>query len=451
MGLVLTVIGAVLAVFIVILLHEAGHFCVAKAFRVKVLRFSIGFGPRLWSRVGRSGTEYVLAALPIGGYVKMLDDREMHVSRADSFHAYNRQPLLIRMAIVLAGVVANFLTALIILWGIYLSGVSYIKPVIGKVTPGSIASRSGLQSGDTIMAINGHPTPGWEQVITAMVEQIGNAHPLTITTQPQNGSGMQVRQFSEQNWRLGGNQPDPLGSLGMTPFQPEFPAIVEKVMFRSPAARNGLQKGDHIVGLNHQPVADWPALSDYIHQHPNQEVALTVRSGETRRELNVQLDSKPQRGQPVGYLGIEARAPKWPPEMLVSPHYSVFTALAPALDQVVDLTKFNMLVLAKMLTGKISLQTLGGPITIYHSAYDASRAGLQAYLGFIAFISLALGFINVLPIPGLDGGHFLFQIIEGIIRKPISEKYQEILLRIGIVLIILLLIQGTVNDIMRLF
>jgi regulator of sigma E protease len=451
MELLITVIGAVVAVFIVILLHEAGHFGVAKAFGVKILRFSIGFGKPLWSHVSRSGTEYVLAILPLGGYVKMLDDREMHVSRAVARHAYNRQPLLVRMAIVLAGPFTNFLLAIFVFWIIFLLGISYVKPVIGRIVPESAAQRAGLQAGDTIEAIDGRRIDEWQQVLTALIKQIGNSQPLQIQTQPPNGQPAQVHLLSLQDWKLAGNQPDPLNSLGIIPFQPEFPAVIAKVLPHSPAARQGLQVGDQIVQWNQQPIADWPALTDHIRNHPNQEVSLTIKQGQNLRQVNIQLDSQGKKGQPVGYLGIEAKMPSWPQSMLVQPHYSILTAWQPAVLQTARLTQFNAMVLAKMITGKISLQTLGGPITIFRSAGQASQAGLRVYLSFIAFISIALGFINILPIPGLDGGHFLFQVIEGIIRRPISEKNQAILLRMGIVLIILLIIQGTVNDLMRLF
>lgn len=445
MELFITVIGAIMAVFVVIVLHEAGHFAVAKAFGVKVLRFSIGFGKPLWSHVSRSGTEYVIALLPLGGYVRMLDDREMHVSQADSRHAYNRQPLLVRMAIVLAGPVTNFLLAVLVFWIIFLQGVAYIKPVIGKVTPQSIAEQSGLRAGDTITAINGHPIHAWQEVVTTLVGQIGDKQQIEITTQSQ------THLLSLHDWRLKGNQPDPLENLGIVPFQPEFPAIVDKVLPASPAARNGLRAGDQIVALNKQPISDWPALADYIHHHPNQEISLTIKQNQTSRDVNIQLDNKINKGQAVGYLGVEAKSPAWPKEMLETHHYSVLSAWAPAWLQSWELTTFNAAVLGKMIQGKISVQTLGGPITIFRSAGAASQAGLQAYLNFIAFISVTLAFINILPIPGLDGGHFLFQVIEGIIRKPISERYQMFFLRIGIILIVLLILQGTVNDIMRLF
>ena len=451
MTLLVTVIGAVLAVFLVIVIHESGHFFVAKAFGVKVLRFSIGFGKPIWSHISQSGTEYVIAMLPLGGYVRMLDDREMHVSQSESRRAYNRQPLPIRMAIVLAGPITNFLLAILVFWIIFLLGVVYVRPVIGQVIPQSIAEHAGLQPGDTIKAINNQPIQQWQQVLTLMVEQIGQRQQLNMTTQPGNSRVLQTRQIALQDWKLAGNQPDPLRSLGIVPFQPEFPAIVEKVEVNSPAARNGLQSGDQIIAVNNQQLADWPAVAEYIQYHPNQEITLSLKQGQTVREVNVQLDSQVRKGQPVGYLGIEVKAPSWPKEMLVAPHYSVLTAWAPAWGQAWDLTRFNWVVLGKMIQGKISLQTLGGPITIFRSAGAASQAGLKVYLSFIGFISVTLGFINILPIPGLDGGHFLFQVIEGIIRRPMSERIQMLLLRMGIILIILLLVQGTINDIMRLF
>lgn len=443
MGIVITVMGAIMAVFIVILLHEFGHFCVAKAFGVKVLRFSIGFGKPLWSHVSRTGTEYVIAILPLGGYVKMLNDREIQVSRAESRHAYNRKPLLTRMAIVLAGPLTNFILAIFVFWIIFLMGVSYIKPVIGKVTPQSAADRSGLQAGHLIKAINGKPIHSWQEVLITLIAQIGDTRALSIITQPpDNTMVLQMHPLSLQDWKLTGREPDPLGSLGITPFQPEVPAVVNKVIPGSSAAHGGLQAGDRILALNHQPIPDWSALADYIHQHPHQEVTLTLQREQSLREVSITLDK---------YLGVEVKMPRWPKNFVENLHYSVFSAWAPACNQVWDLTVFNGIVLTKMLQGKISLQTLGGPIAIFSSAGQASEAGIRAYLSFIAFISVSLGFINILPIPGLDGGHFLFQLIEGIMRRPISEKYEVILLKIGIFFIILLIFQGTINDIMRLF
>lgn len=450
MSLFITVIGAIMAVFIVIVLHELGHFCVAKACGVRVLRFSIGFGKPLWSRVSRGGTKYVLAILPLGGYVKLLDDREVHVSSAESRRAYNRQPVLVRMAIVVAGPVSNLILAVIVFWFIFLLGVSYLKPVIGSVAPQSLAGHAGLQAGDTLVAINGRSVKEWQGVITSLVSQIG-AREVNITTQPANHGPLQNHLLPLRDWKLSGTESDPLVSLGITPYEPAFPAVIEKVMPRSPAARNGLQASEEIVALNHQPVADWRTVSDYVHKHPNQEMTLEVKQQDgVVRNLNIQLDSRAQQGQLTGYLGVQAKIPIWPNEMILKLKYSVLSAWPPAWREAWGLVVFNWTVVGKMLSGKISLQSLGGPITIFRSAGEASQAGLAVYLSFIGFISVTLGFLNILPIPGLDGGHFLFQVIESIIRRPIPERYQMVLLKMGIVLILLLIVQGTINDVVRL-
>lgn len=449
MELLVTVIGAVLAVFLVIVIHESGHFFVAKAFGVKVLRFSIGFGKPLWSKVSKSGTEYVLAILPLGGYVKMLDDREVQVSQQESQYAYNHQPLLVRMAIVLAGPITNFLLAIVVFWIIFLMGVTYVKPIVGQVVPGSIADRSGIKQGDVIRSVQGKKVEQWQQVLTRLIEEMGRSKLKIITQAP--GQTPQEHNVSLHNWRLKDIEPDPLNSVGIIPFQPPIPAIVSKVVTNSPASRSGLQEGELIIEANGQPVQDWPALAEIIRTHPNQEISLTVQKADTVRHLKVQLDNRSNKGQAVGYFGVEVKMPEWPADTLIKPHYSIISAWVPALQQAWYLTIFNGIVLAKMIGGKISLQTLGGPITIFRTAGAASQAGLKVYLGFIAFISVTLGFINILPIPGLDGGHFLFQIIEGIIRRPISERYQMLLLRLGIILIILLIAQGTINDVRRMF
>lgn len=450
MTLIVTILGAVLAVFIVIVLHEAGHFFVAKALGVRVLRFSIGFGKALWSCHDRSGTEYVIAILPLGGYVKMLDDREMQVSSRESKRAYNRQPLLSRIAIVLAGPLANFLLAILVFWGVFLLGVSYVKPVIGEVLPGSIADRAGLKSGEVIQAVNRHPTHGWQAVLTAMVERVGSPRPVAIRVESSDHS-LQTHDLSLQDWKLAGKEPDVLGSLGITPFQPLFLAVIEKVMPHSPAEQNGLEPGDRIEGFKDQPPMDWPALAKKIQDMPNQKVILTIARGQSKSDVTLQLGAQSEQNHETGYLGVEVKPPVWPKEMIVTTHYSLLSAWEPAWMETWNLTRFNAIVLAKMVKGKISLATLGGPITIFRSAGAASQAGLRVYLSFIAFISVTLGFINILPIPGLDGGHFLFHVIESIIRRPISEKYQALLVKIGIVVILLLIIQGTINDIVRLF
>ncbi len=262
MELLITVIGAVLAVFLVIVIHESGHFWVAKAFGVKVLRFSIGFGKPLWSKVSRSGTEYVLAILPLGGYVKMLDDREVQVSQKDSQGAYNRQPLLVRMAIVVAGPITNFILAIFVFWIIFLMGVVYVKPIVGQVLPGSIADQSGIKSGDVIRSVQGKTVVQWQQVLFRLIEGIGQDQVKMTTQTP--GQTPQDHNISLKNWRLTDIEPDPLTSLGIIPFQPpnSLPLLIRLCLIPQPA-RSGLQTGEQIIQVNGQPVKNWPSLAEY--------------------------------------------------------------------------------------------------------------------------------------------------------------------------------------------
>ena len=302
MELLITVFGAILAVFIVIVLHEAGHFLVAKILGVKVLRFSVGFGKAIWSyQSRRSGTEYVIAILPLGGYVKMLDDRELQVSYQESKMAYNRQPLLTRMAIVLAGPLTNFLLAIIAFWMVFLLGISYIKPVIGKVLPDSIAVQAGLKAGDDIKAIDGQKVYEWQQVFTDIIGRIGNKEDLSLTVQPADSAALQTRYLSLVNWKLVGNQPDILKSLGIVPYRPEFPAIVSKILPNSPAAIKGLQKNDQLIAINGKSMTEWPDLMDYIKNHPHQEITLTIQRDKSQQQVTVELGSKQQNGQNTGF------------------------------------------------------------------------------------------------------------------------------------------------------
>ena len=241
--------------------------------------------------------------------------------------------------------------------------------------------------------------------------------------------------------------PEFFKSLGLIPYRPKLPAVIGKLVPGSPAALGGLRVGDRVLTLNSKPIHGWVQMVQMIQKLPDQKISLSVLRNHQRKTIHLQVGVRTQ----AGFLGVRSTVPSWPPKMLTVSHYSIFSAWLPAIDQVGVLVKFNFMVVVKMITGKISIHTLGGPITVFQAAGKATQAGLQVYLGFLGFISLTIGFLNLLPIPGLDGGHLMFQIIEGIFRKPVPERFQMLGLSLGMVFLIFLMVQATINDLIRLF
>lgn len=450
MNLVIAAIGAIVAIFGVIILHELGHFLVARIFKIKILRFSIGFGKALWKRTSKKGTEYIFALLPLGGYVKMLGEGDEVTSPEEAGRAYNKKPVLVRMAVVIAGPVANLLIAVVAFWCVYLIGIDHVKPVVGNVIPHSIAAQAGLKPGDELVAADGVPTYNWQRMMMAMVAHVGNKHDMVLTIKPANTTITRTRILVMNHWKIDQRNPDFFRSVGIIPYQPKAIPIVLKVMPNSPAVGR-LQPQDRIIAINGKPIDDWGVLVETIRQLPNQKVMLTIVRNQQRQQIELQVGAHTQGNKTLGYLGVLSQSPPWPANQIHTEKYSIFQAWMPALSQTWLMTKFNFLVLVKMISGKISIHTLGGPVTVFQAAGEATLAGFQVYLGFIGFISLTIGFINLLPIPGLDGGHLLFQLIEVIFRRPVPERIQMIGLSVGMVFLIFLMVQATINDIIRLF
>jgi len=451
MNLLIAILGAILAIFSIIILHELGHFFVAKACGIKVLRFSIGFGKPIWKRKGKDGTEYVLAILPLGGYVKMLGEGEEITSPEDAHRAFNKKPLLSRMAVVIAGPMVNFILAIIAYWCVFLIGVVHTKPVIGQVIPGSIAAAAGVKSGDELIRVNDIRTQNWQRAMMAIIMHMGDKGQLTLTIKPANSGKLQKKTLNLANWSVDRRKPDFFRSLGILPYQPKIPPVIAKTTFRSPAADAGLRAGDRVIAVNGRRVSDWRDLVNSVRSHPHKVIAVTVLRDNKRQVFKVKVGATKSKGQEYGFLGVQSYPSRWPSHMIQRDHYSVFSAWLPALEQTWRLTAFNFTVVVKMITGKVSVHTLGGPITVFQAAGKATQAGFQVYIGFLGFISLTIGFINLLPIPGLDGGHLLFQVIEGIFRRPIPERFQMIGFSIGMIFLIFLMVQATINDLMRLF
>ncbi|MCH9644823.1 MAG: RIP metalloprotease RseP [Gammaproteobacteria bacterium] len=450
MAILINILTALIAIFVVIIIHECGHFWVARAVGVKVLRFSIGFGKALWSRQAKSGTTYAIGVLPLGGYVKMLGEGDEVVKGKDASSAFNSKPVWARMAITLAGPLANFILAMVLFWCVYMGGMTHIKPVIGQVTPSSYAAKAGLRAGDEFISVAGQQTRNWQRVMMQLISQAGESD-VFVTVKNIKTGRISNHRLDLASWGLKDKRPDVLKGLGLVPFAPAIPTIVDRVSKDSPASRAGVIKGDKIIAVQGAKVSDWQQVVMKIGSLPDKKITVSVLRSGGVKQLTVHTGVVQHGGRRVGFLGVVVKAPEWPANQLYHENFSVFSAFVPAWKQTLGLISFNAVVLHKMVTGNISVATLGGPISIFQNAGRASEAGVAIYIGFVAFISVALGFINLLPIPILDGGHFVLQLIELIFRKPVPMRFQYSMLMVGLFIILLVMVQATVNDISRMF
>ena len=453
MSLAVAIIGAIIAIFGIIIFHELGHFIVARACGITVLRFSIGFGKILWKRKSKSGTEYILALFPLGGYVKMLGEGKEATPSKDAHRAYNQKPLLVRIMVVLAGPITNLLLALIAFWGVYLMGVTNMRPVIGKVALHSIAAQANVKPGDELIQIDQIRTKNWQQVLIAIIKRMGDHTKMEFKVKQVHSDQIKTCELDLSTWVLNHRNPDVFKSLGIMIYRPKVYPVIATIIKDSPAEKAKLQAGDRITAINGEPIKDWFQVVNFVQKKPNKTIQLTVLCDHKKIQV-VPLKmgaTKKNDKTIVGYFGILLQTPQWPSKFIYHEKYTILSAWIPAVEQIWHLVTFNLIVMLKMIVGKVSIYTLGGPITIFQAAGKATQSGLQAYLGFIGCISLTIGFINLLPIPGLDGGNFLFQVIEGLFRRPISERVQMLGLTIGMIFLIFLMVQATVNDLMRLF
>ncbi len=447
---VVAILGALFAILLIIMIHELGHFWMARCCGIKILRFSIGFGKVLWERYDRQGTHYTLCLLPLGGYVKMLGEGHESIVPADQARAFNYKPLWARAAVVFAGPFINFVLAIFLFWIVFQLGVQHIRPVVGRVTPHSIAAEAGIRHGDEFKKIGSMNVNNWQSVLMAFLYHLGDQGELTVVLTPKNSTVLRSHRLNLDMWVVNREDPQLFQSLGIWPYQPKVPAVVEGVEPNSPAALAGFKAQDQIIAINHHPMQDWFAVAQFLQQHPDQAIQVEVKRAGTVKSLRAHSTHLKMDHRKSGYLGVRIQQPVWPAAMMEEKHYSFIKAIPKAAQQTWELILFNAIMLVKMLSAKISLHTLGGPISIFQTAGSASQLGLSAYLSFMAFVSVSLGFINLLPIPCLDGGYLLFFLIEAVLRKPIPERYQALLMRAGLLLIILLMTQAIINDVLKL-
>lgn len=426
---------------ILITFHELGHFVLARWFGVKVLRFSVGFGTALWKHVGRDGCEYVIAAFPLGGYVKMLDEREGAVSESELAMAFNRKSPWTRIAIALGGPVANLLLAVVVYWVVMITGASGFVPFIDTVEADSPAGVAGLVGRQEVIAVDGEDTFTWQAVTMALAARLGDTGVIEFTVKGLQDDRSRDYRIPVEEWQKGVDEPDLLGSLGLKPL---WPPMVGSVVPGSAAARDGVLEGDLVVAVDGDAISSWTDWVERIEQSADTRLELDVLRGGRHVMLAVTPGSRANdAGETLGFLGVGP--------VYREIRYGPIEALPLAVGEMVDTTVLTLGLIKKMFMGLVSTKNLSGPITIAKLAGDTARTGLAPFLSFLALLSVSLGVINLFPIPVLDGGHILFYLIEIGLGRPLSERVQIWGLQIGVFLVASLMVLAFYNDLTRLF
>lgn len=444
---VLTSVAAfIVAISVLVAVHEYGHYLVGRLCGMKVLRYSIGFGKPLWTRVaGKDQTEYCISAIPLGGYVKFLDDREGPVDPADAGRAFNQRPVWARIATLLAGPAFNFLFAVLAYWALFLNGVPTVIPAVGEVEPGSYAAEAGFENGDRILAVDERAAADWEAVLVAMLD--GLVSDGKVRVQVSDGDGRattRVLEVGDDRARL--SEPGRLfESLGFVPWQP--PALIDNVPEDGPAAAAGLQPGDRITRIDGETVRHFSDLQQIVAARPGATVDVAFERDGQAREVEVTLASEEADGVAQGRLGvgISNRAGDY----WYLRQYGPLTAIGEAAAQTWASTAFTVNMLGRMVIGDVSVKNISGPINIAQYAGDSAAAGLNSFLRFLALVSISLGVLNLLPIPVLDGGQIVFQAVELVKGSPLSERSQLVGQQVGILALLLLMSFAFYNDIAR--
>ncbi|MDF3006337.1 MAG: ecfE [Enterobacter kobei] len=439
----------IIALGVLITVHEFGHFWVARRCGVRVERFSIGFGKALWRRTDKQGTEFVIALIPLGGYVKMLDERVEPVIPELRHTAFNNKTVGQRAAVIAAGPVANFLFAIVAYWLVFIIGVPGVRPVIGEITPDSIAASAQITPGTELKAIDGIETPDWDAVRLQLVSKIGDAR-TTVTVAPFGTDSRQTKTLDLRHWEFEPDREDPVASLGIQPRGPQIEPVLAQVQADSAASKAGLQAGDRIVKVDGQQLTQWMTFVTLVRDNPGTPLALDIERQGSPLSLTLIPDTKPGSGKDEGFAGVVPKIIPLPDEYKTVRQYGPFSAIVEATDKTWQLMKLTVSMLGKLITGDVKLNNLSGPISIAQGAGMSAEFGLIYYLMFLALISVNLGIINLFPLPVLDGGHLLFLAIEKLKGGPVSERVQDFSYRIGSILLVLLMGLALFNDFSRL-
>ena len=451
MNILFIIVAAILLLGPLIAIHEFGHYWVARKLGVKVLAYSIGFGPTLlkWTSK-KSGIQYQLSALPLGGYVKMLDEREGNVAEADLPYAFNRQSPWKRIAIVAAGPLINLLFAIVLFWILFLPSQEQLNTRIGKVLPNTPAAQVDLHVGDKVLTVDGEQTPTWEKLNFALVDRAGETGQILMTVDrdgTQKSVALPIHNF------LKDQSQSALDILGFLPYRPQMPAVIHQLSEDGAAIRQGMKVGDQILSINGIKMNDWFDVVDVVQKSPEKLLNIDVlRNGQMVHLQVMPQGKRDNMGNTTGMLGVQSNPAKVniPNDYKQTIQYNPAQALGMAVDKTTQISGMILNSIVKMFRGLIGLENLSGPITIAKVAGQSAEMGWQTFISFMALMSVSLGILNLLPIPMLDGGHLVYYFIEAIRGKPVSEQIQMMGLKIGMVLLGSMMLLALFNDFMRL-
>jgi len=449
---VLTIIAFIVALSVLVVVHEFGHYWVARRCGVKVLRFSVGFGKPLWSKtMGRDGTEWVLAAIPLGGYVKMLDEREGDVPAHELHRAFNRKSVWQRFAIVLAGPVANFVAAILLYWALFVHGIPGLIPVVAEPPPASIAAQAGFAAGETVLAVDSAPVKTWQDFRWVILQRALDRRAVSVELQGSQGERV-VRELRFDGLAPGDIEGDVLGALGLLRQRLVLPPVIGEVTGSGAAARAGLRGGDRIVMIDGERPETWDAVVQKVRAAAGRPLQFRVQRGEVDLQpLAVTPDTIEEGGLRFGRIGASPRMdPDLMKGMIADVSYGPLESVWRAVAKTWETALFSLRMLGKMVIGEVSVKNLSGPITIADYAGQSAQNGWISYLLFLALISISLGVLNLLPIPLLDGGHLMYYSVEIVTGKPVSDRIMEVGQQVGMTLLFVLMAFALYNDINRL-
>ena len=450
LSILLSVVIFVVTILVLVMIHELGHYSVARYYGVKVKRVSIGFGKPIRTWHASSGTEYVLAMIPLGGYVRLLDEREEPVGVHEQEKAFNRLSRLKQAAVIFAGPLANFLFAILLYWVVLGVGITHVRPIIGYIVPGSIAEQSGLKAGSELQTVNKQSIVSWASVGMAFISHMGEPKPVSVRARVEKAHQVNDYQFDLSKWKLDPLQFNFLGSLGFEPALPSEVLKVDQVKPHRGAAWAGIKAGDTLLAVQDQPITDRMMLLRTVKPYAGQTVRLTFEREGRRLHAMVRVDQcHSWSGIFEGYLGLTLSPIQWPQTALATEQAPVFQAAYLAIQKAWGMIIFNSTIIYKLIKGDLSLQILSGPLGIFAGSITAMQQGIIYYLNFLAMLSMGLGILNLFPIPGLDGSRLVALLVERARGRPLPMAVESLIFRLGFIILVILMIQLSIGDILR--